>query len=376
MSKLLWRSRTLSNYHASDEEVKELLAYNHNVFETSELQTFPLPSEPHLKVWEEYGQKAQEIGVYEALKAALVQLNFPILEGISKTEDYRRGTLSGASVKSLKIATGLRLREPEKLQFKIYSTLAGEIPVIIAGNRPDFVSLIQALTKKNEPVAIPDSIGACMIGGYNNWDRINRYQNQWLANNLNSLRDWQLEFKRLIPQKELYQDRFIILSPGFYSNVAPEDLGLTEKEWLEMSLSIRLEHEVTHYFTRRVFGSMRNNLLDELIADYQGIVKATGFYRSDWFLHFLGLENFPVYRQGGRLENYRGEPSLSQGAFKILQTLVKEASQNLQEFHQKFYTDHELNVANQVAVLMALTTLTLEELASKEAMGVLLEKAR
>jgi hypothetical protein len=92
----------------------------------------------------------------------------------------------------------------------------------------------------------------------------------------------------------LYQDRLIILSAGPYSNVTASNLGLTETEWQQLSLKIRLEHESTHYFTRRFFGSMRNNIADELIADYRGIVAALGYYRSDWFLHFVGLESFPA----------------------------------------------------------------------------------
>ena len=29
---------------------------------------------------------------------------------------------------------------------------------------------------------------------------------------------------------------------------------------------------------------MRNNILDELVADYMGITAAAGRYRADWFL--------------------------------------------------------------------------------------------
>lgn len=46
-------------------------------------------------------------------------------------------------------------------------------------------------------------------------------------------------------------------------------------------------------------------MLDELIADYAGIVAAWGRYRADWFLRFVGLEDYPRYREGGRLQNYR-----------------------------------------------------------------------
>jgi hypothetical protein len=149
-------------------------------------------------------------------------------------------------------------------------------------------------------------------------------------------------------------------------------MGVSDLEWQRLSLAIRLEHECTHYFTRRLFKSMRNNLLDELIADYRGIVNAIGKYRADWFLRFLGLESFPNYREGGRLQNYRGQPPLSVGAFKILQALVKAAAENLERFDAN--QANELRTINgQALVLVALIYLTLEDLASPE-VSVLLEK--
>jgi hypothetical protein len=143
-------------------------------------------------------------------------------------------------------------------------------------------------------------------------------------------------------------------------------MGLKEPQWQRLSLTIRLEHECTHYFTRRLFDSMRNNMLDELIADYRGIVAATGYYRADWFLRFLGLESFPNYREGGMLQNYRGQPPLSDGAFKILQALAIAAAENLERFDAE-YADKLRDSNIQPLMLMSLAYLTLEELASLEA---------
>ncbi len=75
---------------------------------------------------------------------------------------------------------------------------------------------------------------------------------------------------------------------------------------------------------------MRNSLLDELIADWAGITAAAGRFRADWFLRFMGLEEEGRYRAGGRLENYRGKPPLSDGAFKVLQSLVRNAARKLE----------------------------------------------
>lgn len=365
------RANVLVSYDATALETEELLAYNQNIFDRSFSTLsakFPLTPEPHVAVWEEYAVIAQEVGVFQTLSIKLVQLKFPILEGISQTEAYRFATRKGVSVDGMVEATGLILQQPEQLHLILHESLAGVIPVLLTRNREDFVSLVQALTMRNEPLPVPASMGACIVTGFNNWDRVRQYRQQWSAKNFGNCSEstWLEEFGRLIPQKQLYQDRLIILSDGFYSNVSASDIGLLEPEWRRISLNIRLEHECTHYFTQRLFGSMRNNLLDEFIADYRGIVAAIGHYRADWFLRFLGLESFPDYREGGRLQNYRGQPPLSEGAFKILQALVKSAAENL----ERFDAEHggELRTLNsQLIMLIALTYLTLEELADSEA---------
>jgi hypothetical protein len=397
-----FRTKVLTDFGASRSEIDELLDYNQNVFDCSSLKflpQFPLVSEPHLSVWEEYASEASAIGAFKTLQSVLVQLKFPIQKDISQSYNYRAATLRGIATEDLGEATGLILKQPEKLQLQIYSSLAGAIPVLFTSDslreartansrgadsevsseykapfrrierrdsfasREDFVSLVQALTKRNEPVPIPDSMGACLVAGYNNWDRIDRYRRQWQSEYAGdrSETDWQEEFQRLIKQKELYQDRFIIVSDGFYSGVSASALGLSESQWRSLSLTIRLEHECTHYFTRRLFNSMRNNLLDELIADYRGIVAAIGFYRADWFLHFLGLESYPHYREGGRMQNYRGQPPLSDRAFTILQALVKAAAENLEGCFCNSKLDRQPALA-----IASLSNLTLEELASDE----------
>ncbi|OUL29767.1 hypothetical protein BV378_05100 [Nostoc sp. RF31YmG] len=364
-----FRTDVLTYFGATAAQVEELLVYNQNIFERNSLDCvqFPLNPEPHVATWEEYAVAAEVVGAFEVLKQRLVQLKFSIQEGISQTEAYRSATLKGVSVDGMAEATGLVLQQPQQLELRLHKSLAGTIPVLLVKNREDFVSLVQALTKRNEPHPIPASMGACIVRGFNNWDRIRQYRRQWSDLNPGNCSEtsWSAEFQRLIPQKQLYQDTFIILSDGFYSNIGASNLGLEESQWQRLSLTIRLEHECTHYFTHRLFGSMRNNIFDELIADYRGIVAAIGYYRADWFLHFLGLESFPNYREGGRLQNYRGQPPLSDRAFQILQALVKASAENLQRFHTEYATEVGLN--NQAQILVALSYLTLEELAASEA---------
>lgn len=371
------RSAVLAQLGATEAEIEELLAYNHNDFHRDGFvapAAVPLESEPHVADWERYQADISSLGVLGALRSRLVQLQFPIQSGISQTENYRAATRKGTLTVGMAEATGLVLEHPEALTLTIHPTLAGAIPVMIAGCRSDFVSLVQALTRRNEPDVIPKSMGAAIVGGYNNWDRVQHYRQVWTAQEGHhevSESDWQAEFQRLVPQKSRYQDRFIILSRGAYSAVAATEMGLTEADWLDRSVTLRLEHECCHYFTRRLFGAMRNNVLDELIADYQGIIAANnGIYHADWFLRFAGLEAFPHYRDGGRLQNYVGD--LSEGAVKVLQGLVKAAAENLERFNHKHLQDLKTREA-QFRLLTLLTFFTLEDLAIDR--GALLEKA-
>jgi len=172
------------------------------------------------------------------------------------------------------------------------------------------------------------------------------------------------------PHRHLYQDTFILLTTTPYSGVPASAMLLTEAEWRASSLQIRIAHETTHYLTRRLFGSARNHVLDELIADYAGIVAACGRYRADWFLRFMGLEDFPTYRAGGRLSYYRGQPSLSDAAFGLLQQLVKAAAENLERF-DRGYANASTTAQARVQLLAALTQLTIEELAAPDAVSLL-----
>lgn len=370
------RSEVLERLGAPDAVRKELLAYNDNRFEQSRLH-FPLAlppdSGPHLAAWQLYADEAKRVGTYAAWQQHLVQLRFPIRENISLTDASRAATRTGAPVAAMPEASGLILSHPEQLRLVIYQSLAGAIPALLLGSRADFVALVQALTKHNEPHPVPDALGALMVAGLNNWDRICRYRRQWEAGKSSDTSEtsWRSHFSRyVVPRKELYQDRVLLVSSGWYSDVPAGRIGLDEETWRDTSVIIRLAHESTRYFTSRLLGSMRNRLLDEIIADYMGIVAAEGQYRSDWFLRFLGLEAFPAYREGGRLQNYRGEPQLSAGAFRVLQRLAKVAAENLEQF-DRAQAETLRRPEGRARMLLALTRLTVAEMASGQAQDLL-----
>ena len=173
----------LASYGATAAEIEELLAYNRNVFDRSvdQAPTLPLPTEPHVAVWEQYAREAAEVGAFAALRRRLVQLRFPIRKGISKTDAYRAATRRGSPTKEMAEASGLDLASPDDLRLRVHPSPAGPIPVLAPGDRADFVALARALTMRNEPVPVPESMGACMVPGFNNWDRIREYRRRWEA---------------------------------------------------------------------------------------------------------------------------------------------------------------------------------------------------
>lgn len=366
------QAERLAALGATASEIPELLAYNENAFDLSALEPetrFPLPDEPFVAFWETLAKESRKRGAFAVLREHLPQLRFPIQAGISETEAYRAATRRGVPADSLPEAAGLPLEHPEAIELVLYGSPAGRIPLLIARRRPEFEALIQALTRRNEPERIPDSQGALMVAGYNNWSRIGELQRRWesLEPSQRETASWAEEFSRIQTQRELYQDRFILLSDGPYSAVPASDLGLGEEEWKEFSLLIRRDHECAHYFTRRLFGSMRNHVHDELIADWAGMVGATGRFHAGWFLRFLGLEDYPRYRPGGRLDLYRG--NLSDGAFSVLHGIIRSAAMNLESFDAPTDT-----LEDRARMLTALASLRLDQLASPEG-GALLQKA-
>lgn len=97
-------------------------------------------------------------------------------------------------------------------------------------------------------------------------------------------------------------------------------------------------------------------------ADYAGITAVTGRFRAAWFLRFHGLESFPAYRAGGRLDIYRVDPPLSDGAFQRLHGLIKEVAETVERFDAT-RPDHP---RERTLALLALAVLGLQALAGPD----------
>jgi hypothetical protein len=365
-----FQGAVLCGLGATAGECEELLRYNENVFHVPGAgdTAWPLPDEAFVACWEGWAAEAPSRGAFAVLAEHLPQLSFPIREGMSASPAYGAATRRGVPPGELPEATGLTLARPELVELSLHPSPAGRIPVLTVRGREEFVALVQALGHRNEPFPVPDSQGALMLSGYNNWARIGDLRRQWEARNpagspAGPEMGWGEEFARLKPRRELYQDRFILLSDGPYSAVPARDLGLDEAAWREISLTLRRDHECAHYLTRRLFGAMRNNLLDELLADYAGMVAAIGRFRADWFLRFLGLEDFPRLRPEGRIGIYRGKPPLSDGAFRVLQALVVDAARKVERF-DALLPPGPRSLAERAKAITAIASLRLEDLAA------------
>ncbi len=339
------RQQVLASLGASEQASAELLRYNTPSFDLSRTAHHQLlvGDEPFVSAWREYAREVSAEDSILPLARYLVQFRFPIEAGISTDPAYIEATTKGAPTETMPRATGIVWHAPQRVRLLLHPSLTGTLPVLIAEEREDFVSLVRALSRRNEPASIPDSMGACMIAGYRNWHRLCTCRQPLGAG-----------------------DRFILLSSGDYSAIPAHSLGLSPQQWRSISVRIRLEHECIHYATRRLFGSMKNAIFDELLADSFALFRSTGQMNQDWLLRFLGLEQYPLYRAGGRLENYRGRPQLSDPAFAILQALVIEAAAQLHTVFATAGCDPD-STSGCLRLLVALAHLSLEELAAPDA---------
>ncbi len=359
-----------------DAAASELAAYYRRDFDPEPLRSsvlLPMDDEPFVACWRSWTKLvsgASGMLAFDVLARSLPQLSFPIREGISREPDYRAATLAGRDPADLETATGLHLEQPEALELRLHGTAAGHIPLLIVRRRPEFVALLRALCRRGEPVPVADAQGAQMVAGFNNWARLRALREAWeqTVPEARETDSWNEEFARIKADRDLYQDRFILLSDGPYGAVPAGDLGLDPDDWKAKSLVIRREHECAHYLTRRLLGSMKNHALDELLADYAGIAAAVGRFRADWFLRCIGLETEECggLRDQGRLHLYRGEPALSDDAFVQLQRELRVAARTVEQVDAQVWGRAERSLRRRSLMVLALSRCGLRELAAPE----------
>ena len=185
----------------------------------------------------------------------------------------------------------IMFESPETLYVGLFPSIGGILPVITTESAADFENMVRNIVYKGREVPGLSEMGAMFAFGKTN--------------------------------------RFIILSDKPYSNVSAVRMGLGDAPWRKKSLTIRKHHECAHYYTKRFMGSSRNNLHDELIADFCGLYAAFGKYRAEWFLKFLGLseDSDSVH---GRLKVYTKD--MSPTAADVIKRLAVLAANGVEEW--------------------------------------------
>ena len=327
---------------ASTGDLESLRRYVSNPFHLEAIQIdseLPLQDEPHVTDWRRYHAQSMGSDVFSYLQTKLPQLNIPIRSGMSSTAAYRRVTRRGEVFRRDDFGGCLTLETPDKLRLLIREHPAGALPVLTTPNRKDFVTLMCALGGRSEPRALSATVNAQLISGLNNWDRVSRYRKDWQQSKDRRLTgDWTAEMRRVIStEPNRFRDKIVLVTDSPYSDVAPSELKLdiTDSEWRKCSMNLRLEHEFTHYATMRLWGTMRTNLFDELLADFMGMTHALGHFSKDTFSRFLGLSHWPTAKPNARAYTYQG--ALDGRAFVVAGRLILSAAAALDCLSDSFY---------------------------------------
>ena len=362
--------RVLAAFGHGDAVVDEVSAYCANPFDWSSVSTvtFPLTDEPHVADWRRYKDEAGS-DLWNYLQSRVPQFSIPIAAGTSTSAPYGAVIRKGQPFRAEDFGGTLQLEAPGEFELQIHEHPMGALPVLITATRSDFEQVYRALAHRHEPVAVNASVNAQMIAGLVNWDRVNRYRERWSRRTGEAAQadaapqGWQAEMGRVAKQSpELFYDRLILVTRAPYGGRTARELGVDMEEtaWQRASTALRMEHEFAHYATKRLYGTMRLNLLDELIADAMGMTHALGAFRSTWFLGALGLKDWPEVPSTARVHTYRGD--LSDEGFRLACEVSAHAAQALESMPAPNQT-----VRSRGRYLLTLSALTLDVLASPEA---------
>ncbi len=205
--------------------------------------------------------------------------------------DYAEKNGAAAAINSMVCPKRpVEFKAPDLLEIKMYDSFAGRIPIIYARNTDDFEQLVTNIAHKGIRPENLSQTGASFLFGKST--------------------------------------RFIILSAKPYSNVPADEIGLEKDLWAEKSMLLRREHECTHYYTRQIYEISNNILHDEIMADFNGLYEAFGFYKAEWFLRFMGV----IEGSGGRLIYYTED--LSPKVRDAVSKLLEEAAYKLEKWSE------------------------------------------
>ncbi len=142
------------------------------------------------------------------------------------------------------------------LSISFVGSLGGSLPVVATKSHSDFRNMEALLNARKKTQAFPPTVNA---------------------------------FTMQTRAKPIYHHRILLLNYAPYSNIPAERMGLSGEEWLTRSHRLRLRHECAHYETLRIFDDMKNNALDEILADALGQIAAFGNFDAERQRIFFGL---------------------------------------------------------------------------------------
>ncbi len=235
------------------------------------------------------------------------QLTLPISDETRHSERYRNIVLRGERPDSEPVFSF----SPDDRLERV-TTPAGEVDVLSLSDRADFEHCIRALAHRCENREIPPTTGASIISGLNNWEKIRKHKEEYLAGGGD---DWNGEFERFTSDRRNYQDTVIVLSQGYYSALPAAEAGFPEREWLEISYTIRKYHELAHFVSQRLFPENKDAVRDEVLADMNGIIAALGHFDAALEGKLLGIRNGEYVH--GRLENYVEKDQLPDAVLRV-----------------------------------------------------------
>ena len=318
-------------------ESQSLEAYLGRRFESPDPKTtIPAPAQAHIDWWRR-GPASRDATAVD-LVTDIAQFRIDVAEGASDSSRYRRLIRETQVPGPDDVATEPVFIDPDGVETDIHEHAAGPLPVVACRERIDFERCFRTLAGRCEPIDVPKAVHALYLAGLPNPARTREIQEAWLASGgLDP--DWPAEARaRRTADPTTFHDQLILVHDAPYAGLAaPEvDSSYSERDWLERSRILRLEHEFTHHTTHRLLGSYRLHVLDELYADFMGFTKAMGRFDARVFLAGLGIRNDEVANDG-RLWTYVRD--LDRSGIGELVDITARCAANLEAIAPGFITD-------------------------------------
>ena len=156
------RTRILRSRGAeSDELLEELLQYTASPYLDKPARA--TTDERHEDTfWSECLAGVESTPPLALLEDIMPQFRFPVAAGMRSDPLYREATLKGGRQGS---RGALGLQFPSEFRVLLHDAGCGSVPVLLPKGRHDFRILVQAILGRNEPIDVPDSMGACVVAG-------------------------------------------------------------------------------------------------------------------------------------------------------------------------------------------------------------------